>query len=105
MRNSTSFAITLVVNKTFLYHHLFNENGEGPIELLKGEKFDQTMSKFAPLFSFNIQNLIASFKHRFKNMSSIDCIIMLKAFSPSNYIQNNCFPRQQFAQKVYLFKI
>ncbi len=48
MPNSTSFAISLVVNKTFLYH-LFNENGEGPIELMKGEKFNQTMSKFAPL--------------------------------------------------------
>jgi hypothetical protein len=48
MPNFTSFAITLIVNKTFLYH-LFNENGEGPIELLKGEKFNQTMSTFAPL--------------------------------------------------------
>jgi hypothetical protein len=29
--------IALVVNKTFLYHDHFNENGEGLIELLKGE--------------------------------------------------------------------
>jgi hypothetical protein len=105
MPNSTSFAKALIVNKTSLYHHLFNENGEGLIELLKGENFNQTMSKFAPLCSFNIHNLIASFKHHLENMSFIDCIIMLKAFSPSNCIQNNYFPGQEFAQKVYLFKI
>jgi hypothetical protein len=90
----TSYTIALVVNKAFLYHHLFNENGEGPIQLLKGEKFNQTMSKFAPLCSLNIHNLIASFKHLLENMNFIDCIITLKAFSPSNYIQNNCFPGQ-----------
>jgi len=55
------FAIALNVNKTFLAHHLFNENGEGPMENLQGEKFDKVMDKFQPLYSPNIWNLIASF--------------------------------------------
>jgi len=38
-------------------------------------------------------------------MGSIDSILMLKAFDPYSYIQDNCFPRQQIRQKVYLFKI
>jgi hypothetical protein len=39
-------AIALNANKTFLAHHLFNENGEGPLEILQGEKLDTVMDKF-----------------------------------------------------------
>jgi hypothetical protein len=34
----TPNAIVLVANKTFLFHHLFNEDGEGLMELLKNKK-------------------------------------------------------------------
>jgi hypothetical protein len=57
------FAIVLNVNKASLPHHLFNENGEGPMEFFQGEKFDKVMDKFEPFYSPNIWNLIASFKH------------------------------------------
>lgn len=51
MPNVTSSTIGLAINNTFLFHHLFNEHGEGPMELLKGKKLDQTMSKFASMCS------------------------------------------------------
>ncbi len=36
--NVTPFAIALVVCKTFLFDHLFNEDGDSLMELLKGNK-------------------------------------------------------------------
>ncbi len=33
MASVTSFAISLVANKTFLSRHLFNNYGEGPIKI------------------------------------------------------------------------
>jgi hypothetical protein len=53
----------LNASKTFLAHHLFNENGEGLVEILQGEKLDKVMDKFQTLYSSNIQILIASFRH------------------------------------------
>jgi hypothetical protein len=40
------FAISLNASKAFLAHHLFNENGEGLVEILHGEKLDKVMDKF-----------------------------------------------------------
>jgi hypothetical protein len=57
--NATSSVISLAMSKTFLFLHLFNEDGEVPLELLKGEKLNQTMSMFVPLCSPNIPNLIS----------------------------------------------
>jgi hypothetical protein len=37
---STTLVITLFTSKTFLSRHLFNEDGEGPMEVLKDEKLD-----------------------------------------------------------------
>jgi hypothetical protein len=53
----------LNASKTFLAHHLFNENGEGHVEIIQGEKLHNVMDKFQPLYSPNIYNLITSFKH------------------------------------------
>jgi hypothetical protein len=39
-------AITLNESKAFLAHHLFNEDGEGLVEILQGEKLDKVMDKF-----------------------------------------------------------
>jgi hypothetical protein len=38
---ATTFTIVLSTNKTFLSCHLFNEDGQGPMELFKDEKLDQ----------------------------------------------------------------
>lgn len=103
--NATSSTIVFVASKTFLLYHLFNDNGVCPMELLKGDKLNQPMLKFAPFCSLNIGNLISLFKHHLGNMGFIDSIITLKALSHYNYIQDSCFPRQQNGQKVYLFKM
>jgi hypothetical protein len=67
--NSISFVISLAVSKTFLSHHLFNEDGEVHVELLKGEKLNQAMLMFVPLCFPNIRNLISSIKHCPGNMA------------------------------------
>jgi hypothetical protein len=71
---ATTLAIILFVSKTFLSHHLLNEDGKGPMELFKGEKLNQMLLKFAPLCSLGICNLIASLKHHHSNSGSIDYI-------------------------------
>jgi hypothetical protein len=72
---ATTLTIILSSNKTFVFHHLFNEDGQSLIELLKGDKLDQMLLKFVPLFSPSILNFIISLKHRSNNSSSIDCIL------------------------------
>jgi len=81
----TTLAITLSTNKTFFPHHLFNKDGQSPIELFKGEKLDQMLLKFAPLCSLGIHNFITSLKHHSSNSSSIDCILKL-VLSSYDYI-------------------
>jgi hypothetical protein len=83
---ATSLAIIFSMNKIFLFHHLFNEDGQGPMELLKGEKLNQTLLKFAPMCSLGIHNLIASLKHHPDNLISFDCIFKLKALFGYDYI-------------------
>jgi hypothetical protein len=75
------------------------------MELFKGEKLNQTLLKFVLLCFLGIHNLIASLKHRFDNLGSLDCIFKFKALSGYDYIQNNYFLSQQVGQKVYLFKM
>jgi hypothetical protein len=70
-------------------------DGEGLMELLKGEKLNQSLLKFTLLCSFNIRNLIVSLKHRPRNSGSIGCILKLKALSSCAYIQYNCFHGQR----------
>jgi hypothetical protein len=84
---------------------LFNEDGEGPIELLKGEKINQTLLKFVVLCSFSIHNLIVLLKHHLGNSSFIGCIFKLKVLSSSKYVQDNCFLGQRVGKKNYLFKM
>ncbi len=105
MPDATSFAISLAVSKMFLFHQVFNEDGESLMEFLKGEKVNQTMLMFIPLCSPNIHNLISSIKHRPGNMGFLDSILIFKSLSPYDYIQDNFFLKQQFGQKAYLFKM
>jgi len=83
---STTLAITLSTSKMFFYRHLFNEDGEGPVEVLKGEKLDQTLLKFAPLCFDGICYLIASLKHHLGDLGSIDYIHKLKVLSGYDFI-------------------
>jgi len=68
---ATQLAIALVVSRSFFFEHLLNKDGEGLVEVLKGKKLQQMMDKFITLFSPNVQNLVASFKHRSWNKGYI----------------------------------
>ncbi len=91
MPTTTTLVIALFTNKNFFFHHLFNEDGEGHVEFLEGEKLDQTSLKFIPWCSSGICNLIASLKHHLGNLGSIDYILKLKALFGYDYIQDNFF--------------
>ncbi len=84
MPTTITSTIVLFTSKTFLSYHLFNEDGEGLVELFKGEKLNQILLKFAPLCSPGIHNLIVSLKHCPNNLNSINCILKLKALSSYN---------------------
>jgi len=49
-----ALTIALTASKTFISEHLLNEDGEGIVEILKGDKLRQMMDKFITLFSPNI---------------------------------------------------
>lgn len=72
----TPNAIALVANKTFLFHHLFNEDGEGLVELFFF-KFILSDGEVCNLCSPNIWKLIALFKHCLGNKGYIDYILTL----------------------------
>jgi hypothetical protein len=65
--STTLSATSLIVNIFFLSKHLFNKDGDKPIELLKGDKLYQVMDKFTTLYSLYIQNLVAFYKQRLNN--------------------------------------
>ncbi len=56
----TPLAIVLATSKTFLSRDLLNEDVDGSMELLKGDKLCQVMDKFTTLCSSNVDNLFAS---------------------------------------------
>jgi len=78
--------IALNASKAFLAHHLFNENGEGPMEIFQGEKLDEVMDKFQPMCFPNIRNFNASFKHNAGTKGPMDNILFLKLKNPYDYI-------------------
>ncbi len=84
-----------------LYQHLFDKDGDDPIELLKGEQLNKVMDNFMPLCFPNICNFIALFKRRLINNGYIDNIILLKSKSCYNYIKDNCFLGQFSNQNVH----
>jgi hypothetical protein len=49
--------IGFFMNKSFLSQHLFNEDGDNSIELLKGEHLNKVMDNFMPLCFPNICNV------------------------------------------------
>ncbi len=64
--------------KNLLVEHLFNDDGEGLMEFLKGDKLYQVMDKFTTLCSPNIRNSVALFKHHLDNKGYIDNILAFK---------------------------
>ncbi len=54
---------SFATNKTFLYMCLLNEDGDGPMELFRGDKLNQLLEKFTEFYSPNIKNLVSSLKH------------------------------------------
>jgi hypothetical protein len=59
MLNAMSSTMTLIVSKMFLFCHLFDENGQGIVELLKRDRFNETLLEYVPLCALNIHNLIS----------------------------------------------
>ncbi len=64
--------------QNLLVKHLFNEDGEGPLEFFKGDKLHQVMDKFTTLCFPNVRNLMALFKHHLDNKGYIDNFLALK---------------------------
>jgi hypothetical protein len=81
----TSSTIVLVASKIFLSHHLFNKDGEGPVEILKRDRLCQVMDKFTTLYSPNVRNLVSSFKHFLGNRGYTSSILAFKANIGYNY--------------------
>jgi hypothetical protein len=52
--NAKNFVIDLAISKMYLVQHLFNEDGDGLVEHLKGDKFHKVMDKFILLSILNI---------------------------------------------------
>jgi hypothetical protein len=52
--NAKNFVIVLAISKMYLVQHLFNEDGGGLVEHLKGDKFHKVVDKFIPLSTSNI---------------------------------------------------
>jgi len=88
---TTSLVITLSMNKSFPFRHLFNKDGKGHVEFFKGAKVNQMLLKFTPLCSLTIHNFVASLKHHLDNPSPFDCIFKLKALFGYNYIKDSYF--------------
>jgi len=70
--------IALIVSKILL-EHLLNKDGQGLVEVFKGDKLCQVMDKFIVLSSPNVWNLIVSFKHQPRNTGYVSNIFVLKA--------------------------
>jgi len=52
--NAKNFVIDLAISKMYLVQHRFNEDGDGLVEHLKGDKFHKVMDKFIPLSILSI---------------------------------------------------
>jgi hypothetical protein len=77
--STTLLAISLATNKTFLFKHSLNKDGDEPIEPLKGDKLHQVMDKFTILCSPNIQNFVVSYNQRLGNRRYVSNVSSFKA--------------------------
>lgn len=95
----------LATSKTFLFEHLLNKDGDGLTEFSQGNKFTQVMDKFTTLCFPNVRNLVTSFKHHFLHKMYVSNILALKYKNGYEYIQDSCFPRENYGKKMLLFKM
>ncbi len=51
---ATMLAIVLATSKIFLLEHLLNVDGQGLVEVLKGQKLHQVIDKFLVISSLNV---------------------------------------------------
>ncbi len=92
--------------QNLLVEHLFNEDGEGLVEFLKGNKLHHVMDKFTTLCSPNVRNLVALFKHHLNNKGYIDDIVALKFISVMITFKiivflDECLQKNVLLQDVY----
>jgi len=85
--------ISLSASKTFLVTHLFDESGDGLVDLLKGEYLKQIQDKISKLNSSNLCNMVPSFNHH-SGCGYIDNTLELKSKNCYDYIQECYFPQQ-----------
>ncbi len=104
MFDAKIFSISFSASKTLLANYLFDDFGNGTMELLKGEQLEHIQDKFCELSSLSVRNLIASFRHHSKG-GYIDSIFESKSKSRYNYIQDCYFPKHIHGQKVFVFKM
>jgi hypothetical protein len=90
--------ISLATNKTFLFKHSFNEDGDELVEHLKGDKLRQVMDKFTILCSPNTWNFVVFYKQCLGDRGYIFNIFFFKANNGYDYIHDSCFSRQQFRE-------
>jgi hypothetical protein len=65
MPNAKISTISLSASKTFLVTHLFDDSGDGLMDLFKGKQLEKIQEKFLKLSSLNAHNLVfvqASFR-------------------------------------------
>jgi len=86
-----------------MVEQLFNEDGEGPMEFLKGDKLHQVMDKFTTLCSPNVRKLMVLFKHHPDKKGYINNIIVLKLRSVMITFRIVVF--LDIAEKIFLFKM
>jgi hypothetical protein len=84
--------------------HLFNDSGDGIVELLNSEQLEHIQDKFLELSLPNVRNLVTSFKHSASH-GYIDSILELNSMSYYDYIHECCFQGQIIRQKVFIFKM
>jgi hypothetical protein len=101
--NVKIYVISLGANKAFLATHLFDDNGDGNMELLNNEQLEQIQNKFLELSLPNVCNLVVVFKCRASH-GYIDSILELKSKNYYDYIHECCFRNQIIRQKVLISK-
>jgi len=86
-----------------MLEHLFNEDGEGLMEFLKGDKLHQVMDKVTTLCSPNVRKLMVLFKHHSGKKGYIDKILVLKFRNV--VITFRILDFLNIAEKIFLFKM
>jgi len=88
-----------------LSQHLLNEDGEKPVEPLKGDKLCKMMDKFTTLNFPNVRKWLHFLSIVKVTKDMFPAFWLSKANSGYDYIQDSYFPRQHYGKKMLLFKM